>query len=70
MRVVIRKEHRFCREESDHKADAGFLNPVSASEIHRDLRNLFVIIHQRFDVFFRRGDRCYTVIFLPENSKY
>ena len=33
MRVVIIKEHRFCREESDHKADAGFLNPVSASEM-------------------------------------
>ena len=43
MRVVIRKEHRFCREESDHKADAGFLNPVSASEIPERFKEIYLL---------------------------
>lgn len=46
-----------------NKADAGFLNPVSALLICEDFEKFILMIHQRFNIFFRCGDRCNTIIF-------
>ena len=59
---------RKCRKETAvieviNKADAGFLNSASAlSIILETLKNLFAMVHQRFNVFFWCGDRCDTII--------
>ena len=41
----------------DLESSIGFVDFIKA------LKNLFIMIHQCFEVFFRCGDRCNTIIF-------
>ena len=43
--------------------DRGFYNLFYEAFEYGQAHFLKAVFHQRFDVFFRRGDRCYTVIF-------
>ena len=52
------------RKKPKEKADAGLLEScIGFGDLTEILKNLFLMVHQCFDIFFRCGDRCNTIIF-------